>query len=349
MGPADGSDNYQIVTGGVKALQLTVTTGTATFISSVAATQLNISNVGGKFTGEGGATNYLGIYKDDGTYMFRVISNGSGVATFLSDDGSGNRTTVNDVLTITQTNANSPYSGFGSGILFRGTTYNGGGSGSPGVRNWGRIVMQLTDSSIATTGENMVFQVASADNSDTLTTVLTLAYNGASTFSNVLNAQRFISSTNIFGFFQNNPNTFSWEIGSDASVGTGMYIYNPTGGYALTLSAAGVLSTLGGGTSDRRTKEDIKYINESALPFINELNPVSFKFINDISKKTRRGFIAQEILETSIPDLVLGDGDQEGGTYGLDYDGILALAVKAIQEQQSQIDSLKAEIQTLKQ
>jgi hypothetical protein len=35
MGPADGSDNYQIVTGGVKALQLTVTTGAATFASTV--------------------------------------------------------------------------------------------------------------------------------------------------------------------------------------------------------------------------------------------------------------------------------------------------------------------------
>ena len=193
--------------------------GAATFSSSVAATQLNISNVGGKFTGEGGATNYLGIYKDDGTYIFRVISNGSGVATFLSDDGSGNRTTVNDVLTITQTNPNAPYSGFGSGILFRGTTYNGGGSGSPGVRNWGRIVMQLTDSSISTTGENMVFQVASADNSDTLTTALTLAYNGAATFnSTTFSIAKFNSTYGQVNIdFQNSGTTFA-SIGSGVSV-----------------------------------------------------------------------------------------------------------------------------------
>jgi hypothetical protein len=37
MGPADGSDNYQIVTAGVKALQLTVTTGAATFSSLAGA------------------------------------------------------------------------------------------------------------------------------------------------------------------------------------------------------------------------------------------------------------------------------------------------------------------------
>jgi len=120
-----------------------------------------------------------------------------------------------------------------------------------------------------------------------------------------------------------------------------MYLYNPSGGYALTLTAAGTLSTLGGGTSDMRTKEDINPINETVLPFINELNPVSFKFINDVNKKTRRGFIAQEVLETSIPSLVLGDGEKEGGIYGLDYDGILALAIKAIQELKQEIDTLK--------
>jgi len=151
----------------------------------------------------------------------------------------------------------------------------------------------------------------------------------------------FRSSSSILGFFKNSTGSFDWEIGSDAFVGTGMYMYNGTNGYVFRLTAAGVLTTSGGGTSDRRTKEDINPINESVLSFINELNPVSFKFINDVNKKTRRGFIAQEVLETSIPDLVLGDGDKQGGTYGLDYDGILALAIKAIQEQQEQIQELK--------
>jgi hypothetical protein len=41
MGPADGSDNYQIVTGGVKALQLTVTTGTATFSNTETTLNFN--------------------------------------------------------------------------------------------------------------------------------------------------------------------------------------------------------------------------------------------------------------------------------------------------------------------
>jgi hypothetical protein len=94
-------------------------------------------------------------------------------------------------------------------------------------------------------------------------------------------------------------------------------------------------------------KENIKYITSNALSFMNELKPCSYEFIGDNNDKTRRGFIAQEVLETSIPDLVLGDGEKEGGTYGLDYDGILALAVKAIQELSAQNTSLINRIEAL--
>jgi hypothetical protein len=134
----------------------------------------------------------------------------------------------------------------------------------------------------------------------------------------------------------------TWQFGSDPSVGNGLYMYFTATGYQLTLSSSGVLYTAGGGTSDRRTKENITAISNNAISFINELKPVSFEFITDKTKKTRRGFIAQDVLETSIPSLVLGNGNEEGGTYGLDYDGILALAVKAIQEQQAQIEELKS-------
>jgi hypothetical protein len=143
-------------------------------------------------------------------------------------------------------------------------------------------------------------------------------------------------------FFPNFSATGVWELGSDPSVGAGFYFYLSSTGYQMTLSSAGVLYTPGGGTSDRRTKEDILEIKDNALLFINELKPVSFKFIKDETKKTRRGFIAQDVLQTSIPSLVLGDGDEENGTYGLDYDGILALSVKAIQELKAEVEYLKS-------
>jgi hypothetical protein len=51
------------------------------------------------------------------------------------------------------------------------------------------------------------------------------------------------------------------------------------------------------------------------------------------------GFIAQDVLESNIPNLV--HGTEEDG-YGLDYNGILSLAVKAIQEQQCKIAVLES-------
>jgi len=142
-----------------------------------------------------------------------------------------------------------------------------------------------------------------------------------------------------------------WYIGKNVAGTSANYNFQlgtATNNILGTLTTAGVWSTTGGGTSDRRVKKDIADITQNVLPFINELKPVSFKFKEDASQKTRRGFIAQDVLETSIPDLVLGDGAEENGTYGLDYDGILALAIKAIQELKSQNDDLQSQINELK-
>ena len=43
----------------------------------------------------------------------------------------------------------------------------------------------------------------------------------------------------------------------------------------------------------------------------------------------------------------MGDGDTENGTYGLDYDGILALTVKALQEANAKIEQLESRISQL--
>ena len=114
----------------------------------------------------------------------------------------------------------------------------------------------------------------------------------------------------------------------------------------FSLSNAGVLNTPGGGVSDRRTKDNINYIIEDATYIINQLQPAEFEFKNNLGVK-RHGFIAQDILEIK-PDLVLGDGSKENGTYGLDYDGILALTVKALQEANTKIDKLEKTIEELK-
>ena len=46
----------------------------------------------------------------------------------------------------------------------------------------------------------------------------------------------------------------------------------------LTLDNSGVFNTTGGGTSDRRKKDNIVYITSEASSFINSLKPVNFEF-----------------------------------------------------------------------
>jgi hypothetical protein len=126
-------------------------------------------------------------------------------------------------------------------------------------------------------------------------------------------------------------------VGNDFSIGVGyqgsqLYIY-ANGNYAFS----------GSNVSDRRKKTNINYITTNQLDTILKLRPVTFNKISDevVSENIHTGFIAQDIMEENIPNLVMGS--DEGG-YGLDYNGILALAVKAIQEQQAQINELKAQI-----
>jgi hypothetical protein len=96
-------------------------------------------------------------------------------------------------------------------------------------------------------------------------------------------------------------------------------------------------------SSDYRLKENIRPL-ENGLERLNNLNPVKFNWIADgISSE---GFIAHEAQEV-FPDAVTGEKDGEK-LQGMDYGRITPLLVKAIQEQQEQIEQLKTEIQTLK-
>jgi hypothetical protein len=151
----------------------------------------------------------------------------------------------------------------------------------------------------------------------------------------------FLSVTNTYAS-ATNPNKY-FRINGTGSIEIISSDYSTN---IFTLTNAGVLSTPGGGTSDARVKNNITYITSSTYDIVSQLQPVSFEF-NSNPGITRHGFIAQDVLEIK-PDLVLGDGAEEGGTYGLDYDGILALTVKALQEATTRIEQLEQEVQLLK-
>jgi len=97
--------------------------------------------------------------------------------------------------------------------------------------------------------------------------------------------------------------------------------------------------------SDRRAKSDIKD-SPLGLDFIKTLRPVSYFKKNDENKKTEYGFIAQEVEATlkkagdSNNGVIYVDPD---GNYGMRYNDIIPITVKAVQEQQELIEELKKE------
>ncbi len=124
--------------------------------------------------------------------------------------------------------------------------------------------------------------------------------------------------------------------------------------FRIDNSIVGNITSTGSSTtyatsSDYRLKENIQPL-ENGLERLNQLKPVKFNWIED--GKEEEGFIAHEVSEI-FSDAVVGEKDavnEDGSIDGqtMDYGRITPLLVKAIQEQQEQIEQLKTEIQTLK-
>ena len=102
-------------------------------------------------------------------------------------------------------------------------------------------------------------------------------------------------------------------------------------------------------SSDYRLKEDLQDYN--GVEIINKIKTYDYKWKNIDFRSY--GVLAHELQEI-MPDIISGqkdEVDEEGNEImqGVDYSKIVPVLVKAVQEQQSQIEILKAEIQTLKQ
>ena len=97
--------------------------------------------------------------------------------------------------------------------------------------------------------------------------------------------------------------------------------------------------------SDSRLKENVIPLS-SGLSEVLQLNPVTYNFISDENKANQIGLIAQEVLPV-IPEVVGIPTDTEKDNYGLNYAGLTPILVKAIQEQQTIINDLKARVTAL--
>ena len=115
-------------------------------------------------------------------------------------------------------------------------------------------------------------------------------------------------------------------------------------------------------TSDAREKTEIEPTN-LGLDFIKDLNPVSYKWIDSEQQnkgkdvRQHQGLIAQEVAEVvekhNIDKNLFGGldiqkTDKYDDFHGMSYEQFIAPLIKAVQEQQEQIESLKSEIELLK-
>ena len=139
-----------------------------------------------------------------------------------------------------------------------------------------------------------------------------------------------------------------------------------TAGNVSTIGTSGQLSV----SSDRRLKENIIPYNEPSLSKLMKLKASYYNWIEGTDKRKELGFIAQDV-ETIIPEAVDGKKYEyewkkdEKGEPILDDSGnlqftdkpryrgfcdrpVIAVLVKAVQEQQEQIEALKKEVEALK-
>jgi hypothetical protein len=108
---------------------------------------------------------------------------------------------------------------------------------------------------------------------------------------------------------------------------------------------------LGTTSSSRRFKKEIKAM-EQASEAIHALKPVTFHYKNDTTSTPQFGLIAEEVA-TVNPDLVVRD--ENGEIYSVRYEAVNAMLLneflkehRTVQEQQKEIDALKAELKEQK-
>jgi hypothetical protein len=140
-------------------------------------------------------------------------------------------------------------------------------------------------------------------------------------------------------------------------VGRGVMIGTTDPGFPYTSDWADMLKINGtafasGGfspISDRRFKQDVRPYTDDALNIVSELAPVTFfwKQARDAGMRGRQiGFIAQDVRPL-LPEAVVAS-DNPDGLLGLNYDSLMPVLTKALQELTVENDNLQNRLTTLK-
>jgi hypothetical protein len=142
-----------------------------------------------------------------------------------------------------------------------------------------------------------------------------------------------------------------WGPDSGAST-TAFLVANSASTTEFYISDNGNAVLAGGLTqnSDQRLKTNIQSLDaSSSLAAINALNPVTFNWIDPSKAGAQPGFIAQQVFPI-FPDLISTTSPTAltpDGTLGLNYTGLIAPIVRAIQALSAEITSIENTIGTV--
>jgi hypothetical protein len=134
---------------------------------------------------------------------------------------------------------------------------------------------------------------------------------------------------------------------ASGSVNSSFYVYlqRGDGAYIGGISQSTASTVLYNTSSDKRLKENI-LSSSHGLSDINRLAVKDYNYIGDTTKVT--GLIAQEVYKV-IPSVVhVGGDDVKTNAWGIDYGKLTPYLIKAVQEQQSEIELLKSENSNLR-
>ena len=159
--------------------------------------------------------------------------------------------------------------------------------------------------------------------------------------------------------YYNTTGSNNTAIGSNAGTGSGALNNATAIGYSAIANTSNevrigntAVTKIGGQVgwsigSDIRLKHDIKDSN-LGLEFINKLRPVSYK-LNNGDGGINYGFIAQEVESAvGVPTNIVSTDDTPEKMKTMRYNDLIAPLVKAVQEQQKQIQGLEAQVEMLK-
>jgi hypothetical protein len=284
---------------------------------------VGVGGVGGTYGVYGTGTTYS-VYAEGGIYSVYATGGTYGVVGIGSNTG----------IYGSSSSGYGIYGSSSSGYDFYGAGPRSYFAGNVGIGTTNPVAkLDVYDNSTAGYGEKLALRRTGAGDVG-----LSFQQNGVTAFGIVHRSGGGLAF--VDNYWEGSPGTERMRITSAGNVGIG------TTAPDYKLRVEGTVAAYSWVTlSDISLKKDIQPLNYGILDKVLKLNPVSFYWKDEnMDKEKHFGFIAQEVEEV-LPELVRQDSQ---GKKILNYNELVPYLVRAIQEQQKEIEELKAQIQNSK-